>query len=97
VLHPDVVLRSDGGLTRAHHTVVITGARTVAEQVVTFGRLSPFARPALINGAAGVVVVANGRPLSVMGFTVVGGKVVAVDVIADPERLNRLDLAVLDH
>jgi hypothetical protein len=96
VLHPDVVLRSDSGAARARHTVVLTGARTVAAQAITFGRLSPFARPALINGAAGVVVAAQGRPLSVMGFTVTGGKIVAIDVIAAPDRLRKLDLAVLD-
>ncbi|MER5322904.1 RNA polymerase sigma factor SigJ [Streptosporangium roseum] len=96
VLDPDVVLRSDGGVARARHTVVITGARTVAGQALTFGRFSPFARPALINGAAGVVVAAHGRPLSIMAFTVTGGRVVAIDVLADPERLHRLDLAVLD-
>ncbi|WP_431901372.1 RNA polymerase sigma factor SigJ [Nonomuraea sp. bgisy101] len=95
VLDPDVVLRSDGGVVRASQTVVLNGARTVAEQAVGFGRLSPFARPALINGAAGVVVAADGRPLSVMAFTVAGGKVVAIDVLADPERLRELDLPVL--
>ncbi|MFD1937017.1 RNA polymerase sigma factor SigJ [Nonomuraea mangrovi] len=95
VLDPDVVLRSDGGVVRARQTVVLNGARTVAEQAVGFGRLSPFARPALVNGAAGVVVAADGRPLSVMAFTVAGGKVVAIDVLADPERLRELDLPVL--
>lgn len=97
VLDPDVVLRCDGGLTRPHHTVALHGARTVAEQALTFGQLSPFARPALVNGAAGVVVAAHGRPLSVMAFTVTGGKIAAVDVLADPERLHELDLAVLDE
>ncbi|SCG46100.1 RNA polymerase sigma factor SigJ [Micromonospora inositola] len=96
VLHPDVVLRADGGLTRARQTVVLTGAHTVAGQALTFGRLSPFARPALVNGAAGVVVVVQGRPVSVMGFTVAAGKIVAIDVLSDPERLGRLDLSVLD-
>ncbi|MER6174292.1 RNA polymerase sigma factor SigJ [Streptosporangium sp. NPDC001681] len=96
VLHPDVVLRSDGGVARARHTVVISGARTVAEQALTFGRLSPFARPALINGSAGVVVAAQGRPLSVMAFTVTDGKIVSIEVLADPERLHELDLTVLD-
>ncbi|MFG2627901.1 RNA polymerase sigma factor SigJ [Streptomyces sp. NPDC048473] len=97
VLDPDVVLRSDGGVARARHTAVISGARTVAGQALTFGRLSPFARPALINGTAGVVVVANGQPLSVMAFTVTDGKIVAIDVLADPGRLKRLDLTALDH
>ncbi|MEE1810247.1 RNA polymerase sigma factor SigJ [Streptomyces sp. BE133] len=97
VLDPDVVLRSDGGVARARHTVVISGARTVAGQALTFGRLSPFARSALINATAGVVVVANGQPLSVMAFTVTDGKIVAIDVLADPERLKQLDLTALDR
>jgi RNA polymerase sigma factor (sigma-70 family) len=96
VLHPDVVLRSDGGLARARHTVAIAGARVVAAQALTFGRLAPFVRPALINGAAGVVVAANGRPLSVMAFTVTDGKIVAIDVLADPERLDELDPGAFD-
>lgn len=94
VLDPDVVLRSDGGAARARLTTVLSGARNVAARAITFGRLSPFARPALVNGAAGVVVAGHGQPLSVMGFTVAGGKIIAIDVIADPERLRRLDLAV---
>ncbi|MET9474394.1 sigma-70 family RNA polymerase sigma factor [Streptomyces sp. NPDC002917] len=97
VLDPDVVLRSDGGVAGARHTAVLHGARTVAGQALTFGQLSPFARPALINGAAGVVVVAHGRPLSVMAFTVTDGRTVAIDVLSDPERLHQLDLTALDH
>jgi hypothetical protein len=49
-----------------------------------------------VNGAAGVVVVPHGRPFAVMGFTVRRGKIVEIDVLADPVRLRRLDLAVLD-
>ncbi len=96
VLDPDVVLRSDGGRGPARLTTVITGARAVAGQAITFGRLFPFARPALVNGAAGVVVAAHGRPLSVMAFTVTGGRIAAIDVLADPDRLEGLDLTVLD-
>jgi hypothetical protein len=96
VLDPDVVLRSDGGRAPARLTTVITGARAVAGQAITFGRLSPFARSALVNGAAGVVVTAHGRPLSVMAFTVTGGRIAAIDVLADPDRLRQLDLTVLD-
>ena len=93
VLHPDVVLRSDAGTARARHTVVLTGATTVAAQATTFGRLFPHARPVLVNGAAGVLVSAGDRPLSVMAFTVTGGRIAAVDVIADPRRLAALGLA----
>ena len=96
VLDPDVVLRADGGTSRARYNVVLHGARAVAEQAVLATRLAPFARPALINGTAGVVAAAAGRVLSVMGFTVAHGKIVAIDVLYDPERLADLDLAVLD-
>jgi RNA polymerase sigma-70 factor, ECF subfamily len=51
------------------------------------------ARPALVNGTAGLVVASDGRPLSVMGFTVARGRIVEVDILVDPERLRRLDLA----
>jgi RNA polymerase sigma-70 factor (ECF subfamily) len=53
-------------------------------------------RPALVNGAAGVVVAPEGRPFAVMGFTVVDGKIVEIDAIGDPDRLARLDLTLLD-
>jgi RNA polymerase sigma factor (sigma-70 family) len=93
VLDPDVVLRSDGGPSRPGASAVIHGGLTVAEQALTFARLSPFVRPALVNGAAGVVVAPHGRPFSVMGFTVRNGKIIAIDVLADPIRLRQLDLA----
>jgi RNA polymerase sigma factor (sigma-70 family) len=93
VLDPDVVLRSDGGPSRPGASAVIHGGSTVAEQALTFARLSPFVRPALVNGAAGVVVAPRGRPFSVMGFTVRNGKIIAIDVLADPTRLRQLDLA----
>jgi RNA polymerase sigma-70 factor, ECF subfamily len=96
VLHPDVVLRSDGGAVRPGASFVMRGAQNVAESALTFARLSPFVRPALVNGAAGVVVAPHGRPFSVMGFTVRKGKIVEIDGIADPERLQNLDLAGLD-
>jgi RNA polymerase sigma-70 factor, ECF subfamily len=96
VLDPEVVLRSDGGVLRPGASVVLHGARAVAEQALAFSRLSPFVRPALVNGVAGVVVARRGRPFSVMGFTVRRGKIVEIDILADPERLSQLELAVLD-
>ena len=94
VLDPDVVLRSDGGAGRARHTVVLNGAATVAGQAVLWGKLSPFARPALVNGTAGAVVIGdNGRALSIMAFTVVDGAIAAIDVIVDQERLASFDLS----
>jgi RNA polymerase sigma factor (sigma-70 family) len=96
VLDPDVVLRSDGGEGRPDVSVVVRGARAVAERASSYAHLSAYVRPALVNGAAGVVVVPDGRPFSVMGFTVTGGRIVAIDAIADPDRLKDLDLTVLD-
>ena len=94
VLDPGVVLRIDGGAVRAGLSREVRGARAVAEQTLTFSRLSPFVRPALVNGAAGIVVAPRGRPFSVMGFTIRGGKIVEIDVLADPARLSRLDVSV---
>jgi RNA polymerase sigma factor (sigma-70 family) len=96
VLDPDVVLRSDGGERRPAHTVVVHGAEAVAKRAMTFARLAPHVRPALVNGAAGVVVAPGGRPFSVLGFTIAGGRIVEIDALSDPARLERLDLTVLD-
>jgi RNA polymerase sigma factor (sigma-70 family) len=93
VLHPDVVSRGDGG---PGASAVVRGARQVAARALTFARLAPFVRPALVNGAAGAVVAPRGEPFSVLGFTVAGGRIVEIDAITDPERLRALDLAVLD-
>jgi RNA polymerase sigma factor (sigma-70 family) len=95
VLDPDVVLRSDGGLLRPGLSREVRGARVVAEGALTFSRLVPFAQPALVNGAAGVVAFRGGQPISIMGFTVRGGKVIEIDILTDPERLRRLDLMAL--
>lgn len=95
LLHPDVVLRSDGGVARARHTVVLTGAVTVASQAAGYRSLAPFVVPVLVNGAAGIVCVVEGRLMSVMAFTVTDGRIVAIDVIADPERLAAYDLSPL--
>ena len=97
VLDPDVVLRADAGAVPAGASRVIRGAPAVAEQAFAFAqRLGPFARPALVNGAAGIVAAPGGRPVSVLGFTVRGEKIVEIDILADPGRLRQLDLAVLD-
>jgi RNA polymerase sigma factor (sigma-70 family) len=92
VLDPDVELRIDGGVLRADASLVLRGADAVAAHTDTYARLYPFVRPAIVNGAAGAVVAPHGRPFSVMGFTVSGGRIVAIDALLDPERLARLDL-----
>jgi RNA polymerase sigma factor (sigma-70 family) len=96
VLDPDVVLRADSGAVLAGRSREVRGARAVAEQALTFSRLAPFVQPALVNGAAGVVVAPRGRLFAVMGFIVRGGKIVEIDILADPARLRQLDLALLE-
>jgi RNA polymerase sigma factor (sigma-70 family) len=96
VLDPDVVFRIDRGALRPAASREIRGAPAVAEQVLSFARLARFARPALVKGAAGFVVTAPGRPLAVAGFTVARGRIVEIDLLADPGRLRELDLTVLD-
>jgi RNA polymerase sigma-70 factor (ECF subfamily) len=96
ILDPDVVLRVDRGAVPAGGSWEVRGAPAVAAEVRTFARLAAFARPALVNGAAGFVVAQHGRPLAVAGFTVAGGTIVEIDLLADPVRLRELDLSVLD-
>jgi RNA polymerase sigma-70 factor (ECF subfamily) len=93
VLDPDVVLRSDGGTERQSISQIIRGGATLASQAIMFAQGAPYAQPAIVNGAAGVVVMRQGRPQSIMGFVVKGGRIVAIDVLADPVRLAHLDLA----
>jgi RNA polymerase sigma-70 factor (ECF subfamily) len=96
VLDPDVVLRADVGAPPAGMSREIRGAEAVASQALSFSRLDLYTRPALINGAAGAVTSREGEPFSVVGFTVRGGRIVQIDILADPDRLRRLDLTVLD-
>ena len=95
VLDPDVVLRADAGVLSVG-SAVRRGAVEVATGASRFARGAPHARPVLVNGTAGAAVVVNGKAISVVGFTVRGGKIVEMDVLADPERLAQLDLAFLD-
>jgi RNA polymerase sigma-70 factor (ECF subfamily) len=92
VLDPDVQLRIDGGVVRADASLVLHGADAVAAHTATYSSLYPFVRSAIVNGAAGAVVAPRGRLFSVMGFTVSGGRITAIDALVDPERLARLGL-----
>jgi RNA polymerase sigma factor (sigma-70 family) len=94
VLDPDVVLRVDLG--PAGESREVRGARAVAGQALFFSRLGLVMHPALVNGAVGAVATLDGEPYSVGGITVRGGKIVEMDILADPERLSRLDLTILD-
>jgi RNA polymerase sigma-70 factor (ECF subfamily) len=93
VLDPEVVVRSDGGAAHPQTLGVLRGAKTVARGAIAFARRSLSVLPVLVNGAAGALIVADGHPLRVMGFTVSHGKIVAIDRIGDPNRLNKLDVA----
>jgi hypothetical protein len=92
-----VVLRADTGVgTGPGASTVLRGAKAVAGQALMFAGPNRVARPVLVNGAAGAIVTVRGRPVSIMGFTVVGGRVVAIDTLADTERLARLELSAID-
>jgi RNA polymerase sigma factor (sigma-70 family) len=91
VLDPDVVLRADTGVAAAP----LRGAAAVAGRALAFQRLSRDSREVLVNGLPGLITVHDGQPVAVMSFTIVSGVVVGIDLLADPERLRRLDLAAL--
>ncbi|MEW2551644.1 RNA polymerase sigma factor SigJ [Streptomyces zhihengii] len=93
VLDPDVVARSDGG---APHPVSVVGAETVARRAASFADPSRTVRPALVNGAAGLVTTVGGVPVGVLAFTVRDGRIAAIDSVTRPERLAALDLTFLD-
>jgi hypothetical protein len=94
VLDPDVVLRSDRAALPVSAPREVRGAPAVARRALA-GRARA-ARPALVDGAVGVVVAPRGRLLMVLDFKIRGGKIVEIDAVAEPERLNQLDLALLD-
>lgn len=99
LLDPDVVLRIDAGARHPAASMVIHGAAAVARQTLrglasSLARPAVHLRPALVNGAAGVVVTVGGLPMTVIGFTVAEGKIIEIDAIADPERARRIAAAV---
>jgi|SRR5581483_10689388 len=91
VLDPDVVFRIDVGPDSPLARPPIEGAEAVARQILARGsRFAPLGRPALVNGGAGAIVELQGRPFAVVAFAVSGGRIVEIDVIADPAKLARL-------
>jgi RNA polymerase sigma-70 factor (ECF subfamily) len=96
VLDAEVVLRSDGGVARAGLIWLVHGARAVAEQAMAFRRFVETSRRILVNGIPGGVAWApDGSPFAVLAMTVRGGRIVAFDVLAGPDRLGQLDLTVV--
>ncbi|MFE3450912.1 RNA polymerase sigma factor SigJ [Nonomuraea sp. NPDC059194] len=90
VLDPDIVLRS----VSMAGVAVLRGAATVAQQATRFGRAAAGSRSVLVNGVAGVVSLLDGKPFSLMSFTVVDGRIVEIYAVTDPERLDRLGITV---
>ena len=96
VLDPEIVLRADGGAVKGMSRLV-RGAQAVAAQAATFSKLGLSNQVVLVNGNIGVVArLPDGRLLSVIGFTIAGDKVVEMDILADPDRLARLDLSAVE-
>jgi hypothetical protein len=96
VLDPDVVLRADQGAVPTGASRVVRGAANVARGALAFSRLDIEVRRALINGTPGTVSLRDGQPFAIAGFTVRNRRIVEMDILADPERLSRLDLTILD-
>jgi RNA polymerase sigma-70 factor, ECF subfamily len=92
VLDPDVVVRGDRSIPKGA-PLEVRGARDVAERALFFRELAPFARPVLVNGAAGYLVAPQGRLFAVAALTVVGGKITEIDFVTDPDKLQKLTLS----
>jgi RNA polymerase sigma-70 factor (ECF subfamily) len=91
VLDPDVVFRIDGGGMPPRARPPIVGAESVARQVLERGsRFAPLARPAIVNGAAGLIIAPGPKPIAVVGLTIDHGRILAIDLIADPRKLERI-------
>jgi len=95
VLDPEVVIHADQAAVPASASREVRGAQNAASEAITYSRGANFARLALVNGAVGVVVAPQGRLVRVLRFTFKRGKIVRIDVIADPARLGELELAIL--
>jgi RNA polymerase sigma factor (sigma-70 family) len=96
VLDPDVVVRSDGGPTRPSLVSLVHGAEAAAAQALTFRQFTGDATRILVNGIpGGIAWQPDGTPFAVLALTVRGGRIAVIDVLADPERLARLDLSVV--
>jgi RNA polymerase sigma-70 factor (ECF subfamily) len=95
VLDPDVVLRSDLNVQPPNAPTEIRGAEAVAGRAIGGGARA--AQPALVNGAIGIIVAPRGRLLMVIRFTIKDRKITEMEAVADPERLRRLDLAILNN
>jgi RNA polymerase sigma-70 factor (ECF subfamily) len=91
VLDPDVVFRADRGRLASAGEPVVSGAAAVAEQILARApRFARFARPAIVNGSAGLIVTPRDRPVAVIGFAVAKDRIAEIDLVADPDKLGAL-------
>ena len=95
VLDPDVRVHIDAEAGRPGASREIRGARNWAQGPVAFSRAARFAQPALVDGSVGIVIAQHGKLSRVLRFTIANGKIVQAEIIAEPTRLRKLDLAVL--
>jgi RNA polymerase sigma factor (sigma-70 family) len=95
ILDPDVVLRADAGTGPLGPSQLVRGAHAVMAQAKRFSPLGRYARPVMVNGGPGYVVAPNGEPIAVIAVTVRGDRIIEMDILADPERIARLDLSGL--
>ncbi|MEU1310513.1 sigma-70 family RNA polymerase sigma factor [Streptomyces cinnamoneus] len=97
LLHPDVVLRADAMVVPSPEPIVVRGAVAVARGAMAAMGRARFTGAALVDGAAGLAMAPRGRLFLVLTFAVADdGLISAIEVIADPEQLHRVDIAVLD-
>jgi RNA polymerase sigma-70 factor (ECF subfamily) len=94
VLDPDLVVRAD--MTAASPPTEIRGAAVWAKGAVAYGHMARLTRPALVNGAIGVVVAPQGRLVRALRFTIANGKITEIEVIGNPARLGELDVSIVD-
>jgi RNA polymerase sigma factor (sigma-70 family) len=92
VLDPDVVLRAEAGSGPFAPSRIVRGAPAVAGQALLYASLARFARPVDVNGAPGFLVAPHGRPIALLSLTFGSDTITAIDILADPDRLARLDL-----
>jgi RNA polymerase sigma-70 factor (ECF subfamily) len=92
VLDPAVVLRADAGAGPFGPSRLVKGASEVAAQAHRFAPLARLARPVLVNGTPGFLIARADQPLALIGLAIRDGKITEIDILADPERLARLDL-----
>jgi ketosteroid isomerase-like protein len=95
VLDPEVVLRADAGSSPMGPSRLLRGASEVAAQAMSYAPMARFAHPVLVNGTPGHLIARDGKPLVIIGVTSRNGKITEIDILADPDRLSRLNLAGL--